>query len=382
MPPTESKAFSWWFLCNDGQKTGHINFINNAYINGMNRKHFLSALATSAGLTSLPALTRLQQAAAALQIHEERLLIPPYLKKGDVIGITCPAGHITLEEIKPAIRIMESWGFRIRVGSTVNKSDFSFGGTDQERRQDLQAMLDDPAVNAIMCARGGYGSARIVDQLDFSRFKQQPKWLIGFSDITVLHCHINRLYGIATLHSKMCNSFPDDYHSAEPIVQQTISSINDALTGQRLQYTTFSDSRNRPGTASGMLIGGNLSMIQSVLATNSEPDTIGKILFLEEVGEYLYSLDRMFNSLHRAHKLDHLAGLIIGGFNRIKPDDPGEEFGRTVYDIVMEKVKDFKYPVCFGFPVGHQKDNYALKCGIMHQLNVSRNEVTLDELRN
>lgn len=347
----------------------------------MNRKHFLSTLATTAGLTTLPALTRLQQAAAALTPHEERWLIPPYLKPGDVIGITCPAGHITLDEIKPAIRIMESWGFRIRIGNTVNKADFSFGGTDQERQQDMQSMLDDPTIKAIMCGRGGYGSARIVDQLDFTRFIQQPKWVIGFSDITVLHCHISRLYGIATLHSKMCNSFPDDYAKAEPIVQQTISSIKDALCGQQLQYTTFSDTRNRTGVAKGILVGGNLSMIQSVLGTNSELDTIGKILFLEEVGEYLYSLDRMFNSLQRAHKLDNLAALIIGGFNRIKPDDPGEEFGRTVYDIVMEKVKDFSYPVCFSFPVGHQKDNYALKCGIMHQLSVGNEEVTLSELR-
>lgn len=347
----------------------------------MNRKHFLSTLATTAGLTTLPALTRLQQAAAALTPHEERWLIPPYLKPGDVIGITCPAGHITLDEIKPAIRIMESWGFRIRIGNTVNKADFSFGGTDQERQQDMQSMLDDPTIKAIMCGRGGYGSARIVDQLDFTRFIQQPKWVIGFSDITVLHCHISRLYGIATLHSKMCNSFPDDYAKAEPIVQQTISSIKDALCGQQLQYTTFSDTRNRTGVAKGILVGGNLSMIQSVLGTNSELDTIGKILFLEEVGEYLYSLDRMFNSLQRAHKLDNLAALIIGGFNRIKPDDPGEEFGRTVYDIVMEKVKDSSYPVCFSFPVGHQKDNYALKCGIMHQLSVGNEEVTLSELR-
>ncbi|PWV47564.1 LD-carboxypeptidase [Chitinophaga sp. S165] len=347
----------------------------------MNRKHFLSALATTTGLITLPSLSRLQQAAAAMQPHEERSLIPPYLKRGDTIGITCPAGHITFDEIKPAINIMQSWGFKIRVGSTVDKSDFSFGGTDQERRQDMQQMLDDPGIHAIMCARGGYGSARIIDQLDFSRFIQQPKWIIGFSDITVLHCHINRLYGIATLHSKMCNSFPDDFSKAEPIVQQTISSIRDALSGQQLHYTTFSDSRNRIGSAKGILVGGNLSMIQSVLATNSELNTNGKILFLEEVGEYLYSLDRMFNSLQRAHKLDNLAGLIVGGFNRIKPDDPGEEFGRTVYDIVMEKVRDFKYPVCFGFPVGHQKDNYALKCGVMHQLVVGQQEVALDEVR-
>jgi muramoyltetrapeptide carboxypeptidase len=346
----------------------------------MNRKHFLSALATTAGLTALPALAHLQQAAAGIQRHDEIQRIPPYLKPGDVIGITCPAGHITLNEIKPAISIMESWGFKIQIGSTVNKSDFSFGGTDEERTQDMQAMLDNPSIKAIMCARGGYGSARIVDKLNFSNFIQHPKWVIGFSDVTVFHCHINRLAGIATLHSKMCNSFPDDFSKAESIIQQTILSIKYALTGQRLHYTTFSDSRNRPGVANGILIGGNLSMIQSVLGTKSEPDTAGKILFVEEVGEYLYSLDRMFNSLQRAHKLDRLAGLIIGGFNRIKPDDPGEEFGRTVYDIVMEKVKDHHYPVCFNFPVGHQKNNYGLKCGVMHKLTIKENAVMLDEM--
>lgn len=345
----------------------------------MDRKHFLTTLASTG--FGLPVLGRLHKAAGALQQAEGAQLIPPCLKRGNTIGITCPAGHITLDEIKPAIRIMESWGFKIHIGNTVNRSDFSFGGTDDERTQDLQAMLDDPGIHAIMCARGGYGSARIIDRLDFKYFSEHPKWVIGFSDITVLHCHINRLFGIATLHSKMCNSFPEDFSKSEPIVQQTILSIRDALMGQQLAYTTFSDSRNRTGAASGILIGGNLSMIQSVAATNSEPDTIGKILFLEEVGEYLYSLDRMFNNLQRSHKLDNLAGLIIGGFNRIKPDDPGEEFGRTVYDIVMEKVKDYKYPVCFNFPVGHQRDNYALKCGVMHQLEVSGQEVNLREIR-
>lgn len=348
------------------------------YIGKMNRKHFLSTLVTT-GL-GLPAFGRLHKAADAIQQMDGNRLIPPYLKRGDTIGITCPAGHITLDEIKPAIRTIESWGFKIRVGNTVNKADFSFGGTDDERTRDLQSMLDDPGIHAIMCARGGYGSARIIDRLNFRHFSENPKWVIGFSDITVLHCHINRLFGIATIHSKMCNSFPDDFNKSEAVIQQTILSIRDALIGQRLSYTTFSDSRNRTGTASGILIGGNLSMIQSVAATNSEPDTIGKILFLEEVGEYLYSLDRMFNSLQRSHKLEHLAGLIIGGFNRIKPDDPGEEFGRTVYDIVMEKVKDYQYPVCFNFPVGHQRDNYALKCGIMHQLEVTDKEVNLREI--
>lgn len=341
----------------------------------MNRKHFLSSLAiTTLGL-HLPATKAITK-----EEEESLTTIPPYLKPGDTIGITCPAGHIGQDEIAPAIRTMQSWGFRVRIGNTVGKSDFSFGGTDAERLQDLQAMLDDPSIQAIMCARGGYGSARIIDKVDFTQFRRHPKWVIGFSDITILHCHINRLFGIATLHSKMCNSFPDDLSKAESIVQDTILSIQQALTGKPMKYLTPADVNNRVGTAKGVLIGGNLSMLQSVLGTNSEINTNGKILFVEEVGEYLYTIDRMFNSLQRAHKLDNLAGLIIGGFNKIKPDDVGEEFGRTVYDIVKEKVKDLPYPVCFNFPVGHQRSNYALKCGVMHQLEVQNNRVVLKEI--
>lgn len=356
----------------------------------MNRKHFLSGLfGLGASLPWWPASAarwaghteaHWPQAGPPLQPALAAGPIPPYLRPGDLIGITCPAGYISRMEIMPAVQLMQQWGFRIRVGKTVDARDHSFGGTDQLRCADLQAMLDDPDIKAIMCARGGYGAARIVDGLDFTKFQRKPKWVIGFSDITVLHCHISRHYSIATLHSKMCNSFPDDFRKAEPIVQDTIESIRQALTGQRMHYSADADTNNRHGTASGVLTGGNLSMIQSVMATDSEIDTQGKILFLEEVGEYLYSLDRMFNNLQRARKLDNLAGLIIGGFNRLKPDDPGEEFGRTVYDIVMEKVKDKHYPVCFNFPVGHQKNNFALKCGVMHRLNVSPAGAVLDEI--
>lgn len=339
----------------------------------MNRKHFLSVL-TGAGM-SIPLLNRFAGAATP-----STLSIPPYLKPGDTIGITSPAGYITAEEIQPAVRIMESWGFKIAVGNTVGKRDYTFGGTDAERLQDLQAMLDNPGIHAIMCARGGYGCARIVDQLDFSKFRERPKWVIGFSDVTVLHCHINRHFSIATLHSKMCNSFPDSFEQADPEVQDTILSIRRALSGKPMRYTAPPESSNRTGTASGVLIGGNLAMIQSISGTDSEIDTIGKILFLEDAGEYLYSLDRMLGSLQRSRKFDSLAGLIIGGFNRIKPDDPGEEFGHTVNDMVLQRVKDFRYPVCFNFPVGHQRNNYALKCGVMHRLKVAGDGVELREV--
>ena len=273
---------------------------------------------------------------------------------------------------------MERWGWKVKTGRTVGKKDFTFGGTDEERRQDFQAMLDDPSVQAIMCARGGYGFVRIIDELDFSRFARHPKWIIGFSDITVLHGHLNRNYGIASIHAKMCNSFPDDWSKAEPIQIETIESIRQALTGARMQYTAAPHALNKAGTASGVLVGGNLKTIETLSGTKSDLLTAGKILFVEDTGEYLYSIDRMFCNLKRTGKLEHLAGLIVGGF-KIKPDNEGEEFGRTVYDIVLEKTKEYHYPVAFDFPVGHQKNNYALKCGVTHRLEVWQEGVQLSE---
>jgi muramoyltetrapeptide carboxypeptidase len=307
--------------------------------------------------------------------------IPAYLRPGDIVAITSPAGFITAEGIRPAVRLLESWGFRIRVGETIGRRDLSFGGTDEERRKDMQAMLDDPSVRAILCARGGYGITRIIDQLDLSRLKEKPKWIIGFSDITALHLQLSRSHRIASLHSKMCNSFPDDWAAADPVVQGSILSIQKALTGEQMRYSAPPDDHDRYGTATGILVGGNLSMILNVMSTRSEIRTDGCILFLEEVGEYLYSLDRMFVQLKRAGKLDRLAGLIIGGFNKIRPDDPGEEFGRTFYDIVHEKISGYSYPVCFNFPVGHQKNNFALKCGVRHCLTVHAEGVQLVEVR-
>jgi muramoyltetrapeptide carboxypeptidase len=305
---------------------------------------------------------------------------PPYLKTGDIIGITSPAGSIKPEEILPATTVMQSWGYVIKTGNTIGRSDFTFGGTDDERLADLQQMLDDPKIKAIMCARGGYGSVRIVDRIDWTKFKKHPKWLIGFSDITVLHNHIHRNCRIASIHSKMCNSFPDDWATAEPVQIETVISIKDAIEGKRkMSYTTTSNLQNRNGIAKGILIGGNLKTIESLAGSASDIHTDGKIFFVEDTGEYLYSIDRMFWNLKRTGKLKSLKALVVGGF-KVKPDDPGEEFGRTVADIVLEKVKSYKYPVCFDFPVGHQRANYAYKLGVMHELKVGENEVILREV--
>lgn len=336
----------------------------------MNRKHFLSSILGTGA--SIPFLQ------SGGGNDQQPLTIPQYLKPGDQVGITCPAGYITLAEIQPAMQQLAIWGFNVRIGDTVGKRDFTFGGTDEERAADFQRMLDDPSIKAILCGRGGYGMIHIIDRLDFTRFASKPKWIIGFSDITILHCHLNRNFNIASIHSKMCNSFPDDWSTAEPLQAESILSIREALTGNSVKYPLIPNPNNRAGIAEGELIGGNLKTIETLAGSRSDIQTAGKILFVEDTGEYLYSIDRMFWSLRRTGKLDKLKGLIVGGF-KVKPDDPGEEFGKTVYEIVTESIKAYTYPVCFDFPVGHQKNNFALKCGIRHRLEVSDAQVSLTE---
>ncbi|HMG82621.1 MAG TPA: LD-carboxypeptidase [Ferruginibacter sp.] len=340
----------------------------------MKRKDFLSAIVPLGATLSAMATGR------DFIDPDFTAIIPPYLQKGDTIGICCMAGFISLADIQPAVSKMKEWGFQIKLGNTIGEKDFSFGGTDAQRIQDLQQMMDDPSIKAIMSARGGYGTVRIIDGLDFKKFALNPKWIVGFSDVTVLHAHLNRNYGIASLHSKMCNSFPDDWNRAETIQKETIESINKCLTGEKMQYSAIPNLNNRTGSGEGALVGGNLNTIETLAGTKSDLITKGKILFVEDKDEYLYSVDRMFWNLKRTGKLSQLKGLIIGGF-KLKPDDPGEEFGRTIEQIVLEKVKEYNYPVCFDFPVGHQKDNFALKYTVQHQLTVTNNSVSLTEIR-
>ncbi|GAB2827739.1 S66 peptidase family protein [Ferruginibacter profundus] len=339
----------------------------------MNRKHFLSSI------IPLGAVLTAAGNAPIIDEPDTPLKVPAYLKKGDTIGITCPAGFITLEDIQPAVLKMQEWGYSIKIGSTVGKKDFTFGGTDEERRQDLQQMLDDKTIKAIMCARGGYGAVRIIDGIDFKKFAVHPKWIIGFSDITVIHSHLNKNFGIASIHSKMCNSFPADWGRAEPVQIETIESIQKCLSGERMKYTAVPNEANKTGIAEGILIGGNLKTLETLAGSKSDITTDGKILFAEDTGEYLYSIDRMFWNLKRTGKLSKLKALIIGGF-KIKPaEDVADEFGKNIYDIVLEKIKEYNYPVIFDFPVGHQKNNVALKCGIKHKLTVNTSSVSLEE---
>jgi muramoyltetrapeptide carboxypeptidase len=340
----------------------------------MKRKSFIQSSIGALTASYLPILPKFQA------VEDEALFVSPaFLKDGDIIGITAPAGYITSEEIRSAVQKMESWGYKIKIGETIDKRDFTFGGTDEERTKDFQQMLDDPKIKAIMCARGGYGVVRIIDKLNWEKFKAKPKWIIGFSDVTVFHSHLNKNFGIASIHSKMCNSFPDDWSLAEPIQIETIEAIQLALSGKKMKYTTTPNPQNKLGTADGVLIGGNLKMLETLAGTKSDINTAGKILFVEDTGEYMYNVDRMFWNLKRTGKLSQLKGLIVGGF-KIKVDEDSDDFGKTLQDVVLEKVKAYHYPVCFDFPVGHQRNNYALKCGVKHRLEVKNENVGLKEI--
>ena len=299
--------------------------------------------------------------------------IPPYLQKGDTIGLVCPAGFMPVENVSECIRVInEDWGFTTKVGITIGQQYHYFSGTDEERIEDLQHMLDDENVKAILCARGGYGLTRIIDKIDFTNFKKNPKWIIGFSDVTILHSHIYRNYSISTLHSPMANAFNE-----EGFKDEFVKSLWHVLEGKKIKYQCKKHEFNKKGEGIGELVGGNLAILAHLVGTESDIKTKGRILFIEDVGEYLYNIDRMMYQLKRSGKLDKLAGLIVGGFTDMK--DTERPFGQTVYEIIRDSVAEYDYPVCFNFPVSHGKENYALKIGVGYKLKVGNNKATLEE---
>lgn len=302
------------------------------------------------------------------------LKIPPYLQKGDTIGMTCPSGYMAAEKVETCIRTLQRWGYTVKTGETIGgNSRTYFSGTDEERLADFQALLDDDSVKAILCARGGYGLSRIIDAIDFRRFRKKPKWIIGFSDITVLHSHVNTKHKIATLHAPMAAAFNNNGFKSRYVL-----SLRDALQGEKANYTCAAHKLNTTGKARGQLTGGNLALLTHLIGSPSGIDTAGKILFIEDVGEYIYSTDRMLQQLKRSGKLQHLAGLIVGGFSDMK--DTGRPFGKTVFQIVQELTAGYRYPVCMNFPVSHTPKNYALKCGADYMLKVEKKGVSLVEM--
>jgi muramoyltetrapeptide carboxypeptidase len=299
---------------------------------------------------------------------------PPYLKKGDRIAITCPAGYMAAEKAQTCINTLQSWGYQVMVGKTLgSNSQNYFSGTDEDRRDELQAMLNDENINAILFGRGGYGVGRIIDQLDFTKFKKKPKWIIGFSDITVLHNHIYTNFKIATLHAPMAAAFNDGGYKNE-----FVQSLQKALAGKKAKYKCAVHPFNKKGTATGELVGGNLCLLAHLTGTPSDINTKNKILFIEDIGEQIYNIDRMLYQLKRIGKLKNLAGLVVGGFTDMKDTD--RPFGKTVHEVIKAIVAEYNYPVCFNFPVSHGKENYALKVGRKYELAISNKLTKLTEL--
>ncbi|MCD8741534.1 LD-carboxypeptidase [Mucilaginibacter roseus] len=293
-------------------------------------------------------------------------ITPPYLKKGDKIAITCPAKKLP-KPMTDAINLLQSWGLEVILGETVKASFHQFSGDDALRAKDMQRFVDDDSVKAIIAARGGYGTIRIIDHVNFDRLATNPKWVLGFSDITLLHSHLYGKYQLQSIHGQMPVNIPD-------ASAQSTQTLYKALFGEPFIYEYTSPGHyNISGEATGTIVGGNLTLLVCSLGSVSDFDYTGKILFIEDVGEYLYSIDRLIRTLDRAGKLKNLAGLIVGGFTDLKDNDI--PFGQTVEEIVLDVVKGYGYPACFDFPAGHIPNNHSIIHGAALHLVVDNQQV-------
>ena len=295
------------------------------------------------------------------------MIIPKKLEAGDKIGVISTARKITIEELIPAIKTLESWGLKVVLGVNLFKEEDQFSGTVEQRTADLQSMIDDNSIKAILCARGGYGTVQIIDSIDFTNLKINSKWIIGYSDVTVLHSHLNNL-GIASLHATMPINF-------ETNTKESLDSLKATLFGNKNYIECGVNFFNRIGKVEAETVGGNLSILYSLLGSVSDIDTDGKILFIEDLDEYLYHIDRMLMNLKRNNKFTKLKGLIVGGMSDM--NDNKISFGKTAEEIILEHTKDYEFPICFGFPAGHLTDNRGVRLGINSVLEISKNGVSL-----
>ncbi|MFT5753147.1 MAG: muramoyltetrapeptide carboxypeptidase [Flavobacterium sp.] len=293
--------------------------------------------------------------------------IPPYLKKGDTVVIVCTARKFLPEDAKLAIELFASWGLKVKLGATIGLDSFQLGGTDLERAADFQNMMDDENVKGIWCARGGYGTVRMVDLLDFTKFKKKPKWIMGFSDVTVLHSQANA-ERVASLHCIMPFTVPKASDEAKETLRK-------ALFGEKIEYTIPSKPYDIKGKSSGELVGGNLSILYSLLGSKSSLDTKNKILYIEDLDEYLYHIDRMMQNIKRNGYFENVKGLVVGGMTDMHDNEI--PFGQNAVQIITAIASAYNIPVCFDFPAGHMKDNRTLILGKQVDFEVSQEKVIL-----
>ncbi len=298
---------------------------------------------------------------------QRKMITPEFLHKGDTVGILATARKIDAATLQPAIQLLESWGLHVVLGKTIGKEEHQLAGPDWMRATDFQEMLDNPKIKAIWAAKGGYGTVRIIDRIDFTNFKKKPKWVVGFSDMTVMHSQINTM-GIETLHGIMAIS-------AKSATPAAIETFRKALFGEKLEYHIAAHPYNKTGEAKGEIVGGNLSVLYSILGSKSAIDYKGKILFIEDLDEYLYHIDRMMMNLKRNGYFDGIKAVIVGGMTEMNDNDI--PWGKDALQIIQDVLKDYKFPVIYNFPAGHIKDNRALILGKTVSINVTENEATV-----
>lgn len=301
---------------------------------------------------------------------QKKMITPPFLQKGDTVAIVSTARKNIDDNLKPTIDLLEGWGLKVKIGSTIGLDYYQLAGTDDQRAADFQEQMDNPNIKAIWCVRGGYGTVKMIDKLDFTKFQQNPKWIIGFSDVTVLHSHLNRM-GIESIHGTMPVAIPRATDDAK-------NSLCEALFGDTLQYTLDCDALNHLGKAKGELVGGNLSILYSLLGSASAIDCHDKILFIEDLDEYLYHVDRMMMNLKRNGCLQSLKGIIVGAMTEMKDNDI--PWGRNALEIIEDTVKGLNIPIIYNFPAGHIRDNRALIFGrqVSIEVNTKESKVTFD----
>lgn len=324
-------------------------------------------------ITDIDFATGTVRPVTALFIDVTDMITPPPLEPGDKIGIVTPSGRIEKGILDVAIGHFEGWGLKVVTGPNIYSAYNQFGGTDDERASDLQLMLDDAEIRAVICSRGGYGTVRIIDRIDFSRFKSYPKWVVGYSDITVLHSHIQKNFKIETLHAPMPAEF--SLSGKAPVSSGSVGLLKNALFGNLSAHVHSNHPLSRPGKAEGVLTGGNLSVLYSLTGSRSAIDFCGKILFIEDVGEYIYHIDRMIVTLCRSGVMGSIGGLLVGGMTKM--NDNAIPFGQTAEEIIAESVDKYEYPVCFGFPAGHQSENHPLILGREVVLHVEDSSFSL-----
>ncbi|AXT21301.1 LD-carboxypeptidase [Flavobacteriaceae bacterium AU392] len=302
----------------------------------------------------------------------QKLIQPPYLKIGDTVAIVAPSGILKnrIEEIKRATDLLEGWGLHVIIGKHVFKQANHFAGTDEERCEDFQNALDNPKVSAILCARGGYGAVRILDKLNYSKFKIDPKWVIGYSDITALHNQIHN-EGFQSLHALMGVSLTKNLEE----IKETVASFKTAIFGKQLSYTLEGSKYNKTGSVTAPLVGGNLTMLHTMLGSKTSIDTSGKILFIEEIGEYKYHIDRMLQSLKRAGYFDNCKGVIIGDMTKLRKNTT--LWGTSIEQLILDVLSEYNFPIAFNMPAGHEKDNRALILGRIVKLDVNNERSTV-----